>query len=150
MAAPRVCRTELAGRHPPRWMLRAAARIVLTIDAASFPVSLAQRRQLLARSRLTGLALIKPRARRDTARQIAITSRSCAIKGLDNLRRTRAHTPKNFSQFMGDRFESPVHLPVKRGIGAPPVLGLARLMVDEAGVGEAGMGRQVCRRTPRP
>ena len=24
------------------------------------------------------------------------------------------YTPKNFSEFMGDRFASPVHLPVKR------------------------------------
>jgi hypothetical protein len=26
------------------------------------------------------------------------------------------YTPRNFSEFMGDRFASPVHLPVKRGM----------------------------------
>src|SRR2546430_5540088 len=50
------------------------------------------------------------------------------------------YTPKNFSQFMGDRFASPTHLPVKRGMARHPfsdspedVEGRFRLM-DEAGV----------------
>jgi len=30
------------------------------------------------------------------------------------------YTPKNFSEFMGDRFASPVHLPVKRGMALHP------------------------------
>src|SRR5256714_10225360 len=52
------------------------------------------------------------------------------------------YTPKNFSEFMGDRFASPVHLPVKRGMARHPfsdssedIEGRFRLM-DEAGVGE--------------
>jgi predicted TIM-barrel fold metal-dependent hydrolase len=51
------------------------------------------------------------------------------------------YTPKNFSAFMGDRFASPVHLPVKRGMALHPfsdspedIEGRFRLM-DEAGVG---------------
>jgi predicted TIM-barrel fold metal-dependent hydrolase len=51
-------------------------------------------------------------------------------------------TPKNFSEFMGDRFASPVHLPVKRGMARHPfsdspedIEGRFRLM-DEAGVGK--------------
>src|SRR5438094_545682 len=50
------------------------------------------------------------------------------------------YTPKNFSQFMGDRFASPVHLPVKRGMARHPfsdspedIDGRFQLM-DEAGV----------------
>jgi len=50
------------------------------------------------------------------------------------------YTPKNFSEFMGDRFASPVHLPVKRGMARYPfsdspedIEGRFRLM-DEAGV----------------
>src|SRR6516225_1241616 len=50
------------------------------------------------------------------------------------------YTPKNFSEFMGDRFASPVHLPVKRGMALHPfsdspedIEGRFRLM-DEAGV----------------
>ena len=50
------------------------------------------------------------------------------------------YTPKNFSEFMGDRFASPVHLPVKRGMARHPfsdspedIEGRFRLM-DEAGV----------------
>src|ERR1700739_1523510 len=50
------------------------------------------------------------------------------------------YTPKNFSEFMGDRFVSPVHLPVKRGMALHPfsdspedIEGRFRLM-DEAGV----------------
>src|SRR5213080_2919676 len=30
------------------------------------------------------------------------------------------YTPKNFSQFMGDRFASPTHLAVKRGLARHP------------------------------
>ena len=30
------------------------------------------------------------------------------------------YTPKNFSAFMGDRFASPTHLPVKRGMALHP------------------------------
>ena len=51
------------------------------------------------------------------------------------------YTPRNFSEFMGDRFASPVHLPVKRGMARHPfsdsaedIEGRFRLM-DEAGVG---------------
>jgi len=51
------------------------------------------------------------------------------------------YTPKNFSEFMGDRFASPVHLPVKRGMALHPfsdspedIEGRFRMM-DEAGVG---------------
>ena len=50
------------------------------------------------------------------------------------------YTPKNFSEFMGDRFASPVHLPVKRGMARRPfcdspedIEGRFKLM-DEAGV----------------
>ena len=50
------------------------------------------------------------------------------------------YTPKNFSEFMGDRFASPVHLPAKRGMARHPfsdspedIEGRFRLM-DEAGV----------------
>src|SRR5246127_4755805 len=50
------------------------------------------------------------------------------------------YTPKNFSEFMGDRFASPVHLPIKRGMARHPfsdspedIEGRFRLM-DEAGV----------------
>src|SRR5260370_240324 len=50
------------------------------------------------------------------------------------------YTPKNFSEFMGDRFASPVHLPVKRGMARHPfsdspedIEGRFKLM-DEAGV----------------
>src|ERR1700740_2067523 len=50
------------------------------------------------------------------------------------------YTPRNFSEFMGDRFASPVHLPVKRGMARHPfsdspedIEGRFRLM-DEAGV----------------
>src|ERR1700751_5777635 len=52
------------------------------------------------------------------------------------------YTPKNFSEFMDDRFASPVHLPVKRGMARPPfsdspedIEGRFRWM-DEAGVGK--------------
>jgi len=52
------------------------------------------------------------------------------------------YTPRNFSEFMGDRFASPVHLPVKRGMARHPfsdsaedIEGRFRLM-DEAGVGK--------------
>src|SRR5256885_17232402 len=55
------------------------------------------------------------------------------------------YTPRNFSEFMGDRFASPVHLPVKRGMARHPfsdsaedIEGQFRLM-DEAGVGEQGL-----------
>src|SRR5262249_3169040 len=48
------------------------------------------------------------------------------------------YTPRNFSEFMGDRFASPVHLPVKRGMARHPfsdspqdIEGRFRLM-DEA------------------
>src|SRR5579862_6518451 len=51
------------------------------------------------------------------------------------------YTPRNFSAFMGDRFASPTHLPVKRGMARHPfsdteedIEGRFRLM-DEAGVG---------------
>src|SRR3954451_637462 len=51
------------------------------------------------------------------------------------------YTPKNFSEFMGDRFASPVHLPVKRGMALHPfsdspedIEGRFRMM-EEAGVG---------------
>src|ERR1044071_8437003 len=54
------------------------------------------------------------------------------------------YTPRNFSQFMGDRFASPVHLPVKRGMALHPfsdspedIEGRFRMME------EAGVGRQV-------
>src|SRR5260370_38726429 len=54
------------------------------------------------------------------------------------------YTPRNFSEFMGDRFASPVHLPVKRGMARHPfsdspqdIEGRFRLM-DEAGGGEEG------------
>ena len=54
------------------------------------------------------------------------------------------YTPKNFSQFMGDRFASPTHLAVKRGLARHPfsdtaedIEGRFRLMED------AGVGRQV-------
>ena len=54
------------------------------------------------------------------------------------------YTPRNFSEFMGNRFASPVHLPVKRGMARHPfsdspedVEGRFRLME------EAGVGRQV-------
>ena len=30
------------------------------------------------------------------------------------------YTPKNFSEFMGDRFASPTHLAVKRGLARHP------------------------------
>jgi hypothetical protein len=50
------------------------------------------------------------------------------------------YTPRNFSEFMGDRFASPVHLPVKRGMARHPfsdspqdIEGRFQLM-DEAGV----------------
>jgi hypothetical protein len=50
------------------------------------------------------------------------------------------YTPRNFSEFMGDRFASPVHLPVKRGMARHPfsdspedIEGRFKLM-DEAGV----------------
>src|SRR5438045_8894711 len=53
------------------------------------------------------------------------------------------YTPKNFSAFMGDRFASPTHLPVKRGMARHPfsdspedIEGRFRLM------GEAGGGKQ--------
>src|SRR5207244_2713343 len=52
------------------------------------------------------------------------------------------YTPKNFSQFMGDRFASPTHLPIKRGMARHPfsdspedIEGRFQLM-DEAGVEE--------------
>ncbi len=52
------------------------------------------------------------------------------------------YTPKNFSRLMGDRFASPTHLPVKRGMARHPfsdspedIEGRFRLM-DEAGVGK--------------
>ena len=54
------------------------------------------------------------------------------------------YTPKNFSQFMGDRFASPTHLAVKRGLARHPfsdtqedIEARFRLMED------AGVGRQV-------
>jgi len=53
-------------------------------------------------------------------------------------------TPKNFSEFMGDRFASPTHLAVKRGLARHPfsdtqedIEARFRLMED------AGVGRQV-------
>src|SRR5204862_8320314 len=55
------------------------------------------------------------------------------------------YTPRNFSEFMGDRFASPVHLPVKRGMARHPfsdsaedIEGRFRLM-DEAGVGKQAL-----------
>ena len=54
------------------------------------------------------------------------------------------YTPRNFSEFMGDRFASPTHLAVKRGLARHPfsdtaedIEGRFRLMED------AGVGRQV-------
>jgi 6-methylsalicylate decarboxylase len=54
------------------------------------------------------------------------------------------YTPRNFSEFMGDRFASPVHLPVKRGMALHPfsdspedIEGRFQMMED------AGVGRQV-------
>ncbi len=54
------------------------------------------------------------------------------------------YTPKNFSEFMGDRFASPTHLVVKRGLARHPfsntredIEARFRLMED------AGVGRQV-------
>src|SRR5580693_1298769 len=54
------------------------------------------------------------------------------------------YTPKNFSEFMGDRFASPTHLAVKRGLARHPfsdtqedIEARFRLMED------AGVGRQV-------
>src|ERR1700733_4973653 len=53
------------------------------------------------------------------------------------------YTPKNFSAFMGDRFASPTHLAVKRGMARHPfsdtqedIEARFRLMED------AGVGRQ--------
>ena len=50
------------------------------------------------------------------------------------------YTPKNFSALMGDRFASPTHLPVKRGMARHPfsdspedIEGRFQLM-DDAGV----------------
>ena len=61
------------------------------------------------------------------------------------------YTPKNFSEFMGDRFASPVHLPVKRGMARHP---FSDSQQDIEGrfqwMEEAGVGKQVCRRTIRP
>ena len=55
------------------------------------------------------------------------------------------YTPRNFSEFMGDRFASPVHLPVKRGMARHPfsdspedIEGRFRLM-EKAGGGETGV-----------
>ena len=60
------------------------------------------------------------------------------------------YTPKNFSEFMGDRFASPVHLPVKRGMARHPfsdspedIEGRFRWM-DEAG-SESRSCRQIIR-----
>ena len=54
------------------------------------------------------------------------------------------YTPKNFSQFMGDRFASPVHLPVKRGMARHP---FSDSQQDIEGrfqwMEEAGVGKQV-------
>src|ERR1700746_1300204 len=54
------------------------------------------------------------------------------------------YTPRTFSEFMGDRFASPVHLPVKRGMARHPfsdspedIEGRFKLM-DEAGVEKQG------------
>lgn len=54
------------------------------------------------------------------------------------------YTPKNFSEFMGDRFASPTHLAVKRGLARHPfsdtqedIEARFRLMED------VGVGRQV-------
>src|SRR2546423_1472712 len=54
------------------------------------------------------------------------------------------YTPKNFSEFMGDRFASPTHLAVKRGLARHPfsdtqedIEARFRLMED-AGVGRQG------------
>src|SRR5581483_8405960 len=54
------------------------------------------------------------------------------------------YTPRNFSEFMGDRFASPTHLAVKRGLARHPfsdtqedIEARFRLMED------AGVGRQV-------
>jgi hypothetical protein len=60
------------------------------------------------------------------------------------------YTPKNFSEFMGDRFASPTHLAVKRGLARHPfsdtqedIEARFRLMED------AGVGRQVLSIFPR-
>ena len=50
------------------------------------------------------------------------------------------YTPKNFSEFMGDRFASPIHLPVKRGMARHPFSDSQEdiedrfKLMDEAGV----------------
>src|SRR3979409_813827 len=50
------------------------------------------------------------------------------------------YTPKNFSAFMGDRFASPTHLPVKRGMALHPFSDTPEdienrfKLMDEAGV----------------
>ena len=49
------------------------------------------------------------------------------------------YTPKNFSAFMGDRFASPTHLPVKRGM-APPVGGAPGVEDHEPAVAVVDQG----------
>src|SRR3984893_7246738 len=67
------------------------------------------------------------------------------LRGVVMICDVHAHyTPKNFSEFMGDRFASPTHLAVKRGLARHPISDTQediearfRLMED------AGVGRQV-------
>src|SRR5207244_10164656 len=54
------------------------------------------------------------------------------------------YTPKNFSRFMGDRFASPTHLPVKRGMARHPFSDSQEDIEGRFGwMDEAGVGRQV-------
>ena len=54
------------------------------------------------------------------------------------------YTPRNFSEFMGDRFASPVHLPVKRGMALHPFSDSPEDIEGRfAMMEEAGVGRQV-------
>src|SRR6266852_5579615 len=54
------------------------------------------------------------------------------------------YTPKNFSRFMGDRFASPTHLPVKRGMARHPFSDSPEDIEGRFGwMDEAGVGRQV-------
>ena len=61
------------------------------------------------------------------------------------------YTPKNFSAFMGDRFASPTHLPVKRGMALHPFSDSPEDIENRFKLmDEAGVEKQVLSPTTRP
>jgi len=128
------------------------ARLVPPRAASSCCICEADRRSVTPRRTLTGDPLIvfaRPELRTLAAGLGCLFHRREAPMICD----VHAHYhAEEFQQFMGDRFASPVHLPVKRGMARPPnpfsIHGGHRRSVQM--MDEAGSRSRYCRRTIRP